>query len=893
MKTINQASILFLCFLASLTGGIQTKADPLPTGGKNIRGDATIQTNANSLTIRSSQRSVIEWQTFNIQAGKRVDFLNNAAVLNYVVPNGGASTISGTLTATDSLVLINPQGISITNGANLNVTSLLLSTGTLSSGAIDAFVNGATYGSSNAPLISIDLPDSSGSISIDGTIKSIDNGDIAVVAPVVSFGPNADIEAFGPRSSSDATDGVNITVNGVAAEGSLWVGTTALAANNYTAGPGLPTGFGFLRVSGTPSPQDVRFDLAGTYDVERFVIGTAGAKSDQFDNLFFSPNFRAHHFYVYDGAVAVADAQRESTNGGPLQRKMQHLVSSSGTTPTPIVKLESDILGLHLPAGSQLLNAEHVRIDYQTHQIISGTLTLSPGTKAAGNKSFTDHFGAGNIEIKFDGQNSTLTGSNGTSGKYDVATGIVTWKQMVQGQPTTSVEFVPGAVQITQGSTTPPFVPPTTSGTTGSYTVKEGGWYHGNHGQGYYGPTPDGCNHCHYKDPVLGNIVYWKGHFFTGTPGKPQFIEGGANGQQPTHVVYQVAGKWYVTSASNFESNNAPNPTQLTSTTPGTYQTVEHPGHKVEQTFSQAIPVAGTITPPKGTSTSHWERQLVAVGTYGQGPSGLSPGNPTTGPSFTGTGFTGQNRPQNPGTGSNNNPQVVYGFRPSFSGFSGYSPANPGTGTNTNTGTGGNNNPQVGYGFRPSFSGFSGYSPANPNTNTNKGSGSGTRPRTLPQGNTAVTPTTAPSVTASGLTGQNRPPTQGTGNTSNTSNSTLNPSNQAGNETQNPTPQPIASNTPSTTEVRPLIRTTANLPNSYEYQIPDDVLQKLGRDADLQNSRLSLPGGAPLPDGVEFEAMSETITIRRGAGVSLPLDVELSAPTSIGVRTILLTVGEP
>ena len=61
----------------------------------------------------------------------------------------------------------------------------------------------------------------------------------------------------------------------------------------------------------------------------------------------------------------------------------------------------------------------------------------------------------------------------------------------------------------------------------------------------------------------------------------------------------------------------------------------------------------------------------------------------------------------------------------------------------------------------------------------------------------------------------------------------------------------------------------------------------------MLESTLQLPGGDSLPEGVNYDPFSETITVSPNAGVNLPFDVELSAPTSQGIQTIPLTIGQP
>lgn len=99
--------------LAALYGAAQPAyAAGLPNGGQFVAGSGSITGTGTSLTInQTSARGVIDWNGFSIGGGNAVTFNNgNGATLNRVT-GGNASLISGTLSATGSVYLINPQGI--------------------------------------------------------------------------------------------------------------------------------------------------------------------------------------------------------------------------------------------------------------------------------------------------------------------------------------------------------------------------------------------------------------------------------------------------------------------------------------------------------------------------------------------------------------------------------------------------------------------------------------------------------------------------------------------------------------------------------------------------------------------------------------------------------------
>ena len=89
----------------------------LPDGGHFVAGSGSISGNADSLRVnQTSGRGVIDWSHFSIGGGNRVTFDNgNGATLNRVT-GGDPSAIFGTLSATGSVYLINPQGILIGPG---------------------------------------------------------------------------------------------------------------------------------------------------------------------------------------------------------------------------------------------------------------------------------------------------------------------------------------------------------------------------------------------------------------------------------------------------------------------------------------------------------------------------------------------------------------------------------------------------------------------------------------------------------------------------------------------------------------------------------------------------------------------------------------------------------
>lgn len=105
-----------------------------PTGPSVAQGQAAIATQGNVLTVTNSPGTVINWQGFSIASQEITRFLQQSAasaVLNRVV-GVNPSTILGALQSNGRVFLINPNGITIGQGATIDVAGFLASTLNLS-----------------------------------------------------------------------------------------------------------------------------------------------------------------------------------------------------------------------------------------------------------------------------------------------------------------------------------------------------------------------------------------------------------------------------------------------------------------------------------------------------------------------------------------------------------------------------------------------------------------------------------------------------------------------------------------------------------------------------------------------------------------------------------------
>src|SRR5215475_12229435 len=128
-------TLLFLLATTALTG--TALAQPkLPTGGQVVggSGNATInKPNDTTLQIQQSTQSVIiNWNSFNIGYGYTTKFLqpDGGVALNRVKSNEGhsPSEIFGTLKATGTIFLVNPDGIIIGPNTTIQTGGFLATT---------------------------------------------------------------------------------------------------------------------------------------------------------------------------------------------------------------------------------------------------------------------------------------------------------------------------------------------------------------------------------------------------------------------------------------------------------------------------------------------------------------------------------------------------------------------------------------------------------------------------------------------------------------------------------------------------------------------------------------------------------------------------------------------
>jgi len=180
----------------------QVAVNALPTGGKVVAGNATISqtqtaTAATMNVNQTSQRAVINWDSFNVGKNAQVNFNqpnSNAVTLNRVTGNS-ASVINGAMRANGQIILVNENGVTFGKGAVVNAAGVVASTMNI---ADQDFMDGKSTYQGNG----------SGKIVNKGTISTnVADGYIALLAPEVqnqgyvlaTMGQGAVVMAAGER----------------------------------------------------------------------------------------------------------------------------------------------------------------------------------------------------------------------------------------------------------------------------------------------------------------------------------------------------------------------------------------------------------------------------------------------------------------------------------------------------------------------------------------------------------------------------------------------------------------------------------------------------------------------------------------------------------------------
>jgi filamentous hemagglutinin family protein len=197
---LSTTAITAIGMMSVATPALAIDAGELPTGGTVASGEAGFSYNGNQLDVNQGTNNVvIDWATFNIggQATTQFNQPGASSVAVNRISDVNPSQILGNLRANGQVVLLNTNGVFFGQNSTVDVSGLLVSTGTIDA---DAFMND---GSINLSNINSNL---GAEIRNDGNITIQNAGLAAFVAPnLVNNGViNAHLGKIALASGGDA-----------------------------------------------------------------------------------------------------------------------------------------------------------------------------------------------------------------------------------------------------------------------------------------------------------------------------------------------------------------------------------------------------------------------------------------------------------------------------------------------------------------------------------------------------------------------------------------------------------------------------------------------------------------------------------------------------------------
>jgi len=123
----------FGCCLAVLTCGLQHAAVANPAGPTVAQGSASFSNAGSQLTIRTSDRAFINWQSFNIGRGETTTFVqpSSSSVVWNRIQDSNPSQILGRLDANGYVILQNESGFYVGGQAAITAHGLIMTTAPL------------------------------------------------------------------------------------------------------------------------------------------------------------------------------------------------------------------------------------------------------------------------------------------------------------------------------------------------------------------------------------------------------------------------------------------------------------------------------------------------------------------------------------------------------------------------------------------------------------------------------------------------------------------------------------------------------------------------------------------------------------------------------------------
>jgi filamentous hemagglutinin family protein len=259
---------LLIPIAASFWVPLTHAAGVLPQGGQFVAGSGKITSGSSGLSIsQTSTRGVIDWNTFSIGAGQHVTINNGSGATLNVVTGSSPSSISGLLSGTGSVYLINPQGVLvgptgvITTGGRFVASTLGVSN--------SAFMNGGSLtlsGNGKGTVVNLGAISSTG-----GDVFLISRTTVSNQGTVTAPNGTAELAAGSQVLLQDSSSGPQVFVQAGSAGQVLNSGTIRAAQINLQAADGnvyaLAGSHSVLRATGTATRDGHVWLVASTGNV--------------------------------------------------------------------------------------------------------------------------------------------------------------------------------------------------------------------------------------------------------------------------------------------------------------------------------------------------------------------------------------------------------------------------------------------------------------------------------------------------------------------------------------------------------------------------------------------------------------------------------------------------
>lgn len=151
LRSIRVAALTGAVTMFSATAIAAVANDALPTGGQFMGASSGTIMSANGVmnVNQATQNAAIKWDTFNVGANATINFTQNGGmtgaynILNYSANGGKASEIYGRMKAgaEANVWLVNPNGVLIGKGAQIDVGHMHMATHTMDPDEFNSFVN--------------------------------------------------------------------------------------------------------------------------------------------------------------------------------------------------------------------------------------------------------------------------------------------------------------------------------------------------------------------------------------------------------------------------------------------------------------------------------------------------------------------------------------------------------------------------------------------------------------------------------------------------------------------------------------------------------------------------------------------------------------------------------